>query len=235
MPQKSHRPQHGGGAAQLIVAVRTQRRERKARESKDPTPKRETRGCEEGGSSIRPWLPPSPPRGPPLACVLKKLPAEPSCAPGATYAALRHFFSSGDDYDTDEYASSDSEDDVAVDDRSRARDISDLVFFALAGRIRVGRREDAAARASLEAPQREWWVADDAVTLKVPMPGMEKEHVKVWADQNVLVIDGEGEKETADGKEEVRVRARDMFGCPVTVPPRVKDQERKGVFDVAVE
>uniref|UniRef100_A0A453R4W6 SHSP domain-containing protein n=1 Tax=Aegilops tauschii subsp. strangulata TaxID=200361 RepID=A0A453R4W6_AEGTS len=41
------------------------------------------------------------------------------------------------------------------------------------------------------------WVAkedDDAVYLKVPMPGLTKEHVEVRADKNILVIKGEGER-----------------------------------------
>ena len=41
------------------------------------------------------------------------------------------------------------------------------------------------------------WVAkedDDAVYLKVPMPGLTKEHVEVRAHKNILVIKGEGEK-----------------------------------------
>ena len=35
---------------------------------------------------------------------------------------------------------------------------------------------------------------DDAVYLKVPMPGLTKEHVELHADKNILVIKGEGEK-----------------------------------------
>src|SRR4051812_39289711 len=51
---------------------------------------------------------------------------------------------------------------------------------------------------STGAPRLGRWVAkedNDAVYLKFPMPGLGKEHVKVQADKNILVIKGEGEKD----------------------------------------
>ena len=39
---------------------------------------------------------------------------------------------------------------------------------------------------------------DEALHLRVDMPGLGKEHVKVWAEQNSLVIKGEGEKEVGE-------------------------------------
>ncbi|KAK3131970.1 hypothetical protein QOZ80_6AG0514020 [Eleusine coracana subsp. coracana] len=113
-------------------------------------------------------------------------------------------------------ASSDSEDDVAVDNRRRKRDISGPVFFTSAdlldqfgapktlGQL-LSKLEDAvkAEHVSMAAPRGGCWVAkqdDDAMTLKVAMPGLGKEHVKIRADQNVLVIKGEGHKETEDDK-----------------------------------
>jgi HSP20 family protein len=113
-----------------------------------------------------------------------------------------------------------------------------------------------AARASA-VPRRGWWVAkhdDDAVTLKVSMPGLGKEHVKVWADrQNTLVIKGEGDKEPAedDGYEtrysrRVELPADDTYrmdqvkaemknGLLKITVPRVKEEERKDVLHVTVE
>ncbi|GJN00299.1 hypothetical protein PR202_ga17720 [Eleusine coracana subsp. coracana] len=163
-------------------------------------------------------------KGGPLAG-LEKLLAEPSAVPGTAYYARHPFFSvaaarllrnSGGSplgHD-DEDSSSDSEDDVAVDDRRRKCDISKPVFFSSAdlvdpakttlGRL-LSKLEDAvkAEHVSMAAPRRGWWVArvkqdDDAVTLKVPMPGLGKEHVKMRAEQNVLLI--KGDKETADDK-----------------------------------
>ncbi|GJN00302.1 hypothetical protein PR202_ga17723 [Eleusine coracana subsp. coracana] len=69
----------------------------------------------------------------------------------------------------------------------------------------LSKLEDAvkAEHVSMAAPRGGCWVAkqdDDAMTLKVAMPGLGKEHVKIRADQNVLVIKGEGHKETEDDK-----------------------------------
>ncbi|CAM0956159.1 unnamed protein product [Alopecurus aequalis] len=106
------------------------------------------------------------------------------------------------------------------------------------------------------APRRGWWVAkvdDDAVYLKVPMPGLGKEHVKVSAEPNSLVIKGEGEKGPWDGDDAAVPRYNRRIGVPadafkmdkikaemkngvlrVTVP-KLKKEERKDVFQVMVE
>jgi HSP20 family protein len=114
-----------------------------------------------------------------------------------------------------------------------------------------------AARASA-VPRRGWWVAkhdDDAVTLKVPMPGLGKEHVKLWADQNTLVIKAEGDKEPAEDDDDgyetrysrrIELPADDTYkmdqvkaemknGLLKITVPRVKEEERKDVLHVTVE
>ncbi|KAF7094468.1 hypothetical protein CFC21_096778 [Triticum aestivum] len=103
------------------------------------------------------------------------------------------------------------------------------------------------------------WVAkedDDAVYLKVPMPGLTKEHVEVRADKNILVIKGEGEKQPWDGDDDdsavpkynrrIEVPSADAYkmdkikaemknGVLWVTLLKVKEEERKDVFHVKVE
>ena len=103
------------------------------------------------------------------------------------------------------------------------------------------------------------WVAkedDDAVYRKVPMPGLTKEHVKVRADKNILVVEGEGEKQPWDGDDDdsvvprynrrIEVPAADAYkmdkikaemknGVLWVTLLKVKEEERKDVFHVKVE
>ncbi|KAF7107593.1 hypothetical protein CFC21_108200 [Triticum aestivum] len=102
------------------------------------------------------------------------------------------------------------------------------------------------------------WVAkedDDAVYLKVPMPGLTKEHVKVRADKNILMIKGEGEKQPWDGDDDSKVlrynrriempaadaykmdkiKAEMKNGVLWVTLLKVKEEERKDVFHVKVE
>jgi HSP20 family protein len=118
--------------------------------------------------------------------------------------------------------------------------------------------EAMAMRGSAPMP---WWLTKEdgrAVTLLAPMPGLGKEHVKVWVDQDMLMIKGDGTKERADGDEDdhlvrnCRYNGRFKFEAPdeykmdqiraemkngllrVTVP-KVVDEERTDVSHVAVE
>ncbi|XP_048543346.1 26.2 kDa heat shock protein, mitochondrial-like [Triticum urartu] len=102
------------------------------------------------------------------------------------------------------------------------------------------------------------WVAkedDDAVYLKVPMPGLTKDHVKARADKNILVIEGEGEKQPWDGDDDsamprynrrIEVPAADAYkmdkikaemknGVLWVTLLKVKEEERTDVFHVKVE
>nr|CAI96503.1 22.3kDa heat-shock protein [Aegilops longissima] len=101
------------------------------------------------------------------------------------------------------------------------------------------------------------WVAkedDEAVYLKVPMPGLTKEHVKVRADKNILVIEGEGEKQPWDGDGDSavprynrriempadaykmdKIKAEMKNGVLWVTLLKVKEEERKDVFHVKVE
>ena len=94
---------------------------------------------------------------------------------------------------------------------------------------------------------------DDAVYLKVPMPGLGKEHVKVSAEQNSVVIKGEGEKEPSDGDDAPvlkysrriempadafkmdKIKAEMKNGVLRVTVPKVKEEECKDVFQVKIE
>ncbi|KAF0933090.1 hypothetical protein E2562_013831 [Oryza meyeriana var. granulata] len=94
---------------------------------------------------------------------------------------------------------------------------------------------------------------DEVLHLRVDMPGLGKEHVKVWAEQNSLVIKGEGEKEPDEdegaipprysGRIELapevyrmdQIKAEMKNGVLKVVVPKVKEEQRKDVFQVNVE
>ena len=101
-----------------------------------------------------------------------------------------------------------------------------------------------------------WWISKedaDAVQLKVAMPGLAKEHVKMRAEKNNLVIKGEGDKDSEGDEKKGPARYIYRIGLPshafkidqikaemkngvlmVTVP-KIKDGERKDVFEIKVE
>ncbi|OEL18983.1 24.1 kDa heat shock protein, mitochondrial [Dichanthelium oligosanthes] len=105
------------------------------------------------------------------------------------------------------------------------------------------------------AVRRGWNAREDeeALYLRVDMPGLGKEHVKVWAEQNSLVIKGEGEKEAGEDEAappprytgridlspEVyrvdKIKAEMKNGVLKVVVPKVKEEQRKNVFQVNVE
>ncbi|TVU28588.1 hypothetical protein EJB05_20110 [Eragrostis curvula] len=114
----------------------------------------------------------------------------------------------------------------------------------------------AAAPGGRAAPMRRAWDAkedEEALHLRVDMPGLGKEHVKVWAEQNSLVIKGEGEKEAGEveaatpsrysGRIELapevykmdKIKAEMKNGVLKVTVPKVKEEQRKDVFQVNVE
>ncbi|KAL5212450.1 hypothetical protein ABZP36_023297 [Zizania latifolia] len=116
--------------------------------------------------------------------------------------------------------------------------------------------DDLASPAGRAAPLRRGWNAkedDEALHLRVDMPGLGKEHVKVWAEQNSLVIKGEGDKEPDEdegaapprysGRIELapevyrmdQIKAEMKNGVLKVVVPKVKEQQRRDVFQVNVE
>ncbi|GJN29271.1 hypothetical protein PR202_gb17481 [Eleusine coracana subsp. coracana] len=101
-----------------------------------------------------------------------------------------------------------------------------------------------------------WWLAKDdgeEVLLKVPMPDLGKEHVKVWTDQNTLMIKGQRHKVAgedlddgffvkydrrielpADTFKMDQVRAEMKNGLLKVTVPKVKAEECKDVFRVPI-
>lgn len=100
---------------------------------------------------------------------------------------------------------------------------------------------------------RGWDVREDenGLYIRMDMPGVDKENVKVCVEQNTLVIKGEGEKESEDEEHGRRyssrldlpsnmykvdeIRAEMKNGVLKVTVPRVKEEERKDVFQVKVD
>ncbi|XP_009763042.1 small heat shock protein, chloroplastic-like [Nicotiana sylvestris] len=92
---------------------------------------------------------------------------------------------------------------------------------------------------------------DDALHIKMDMPGLDKENVKVSVEQNTLIIKGEGEKESEDEEYRRRystrleipqnlykldeIKAEMKNGVLKVAVPKVKEDERKDVFHVQVD
>ncbi|XP_020575583.1 small heat shock protein, chloroplastic-like [Phalaenopsis equestris] len=91
----------------------------------------------------------------------------------------------------------------------------------------------------------------DALYLRIDMPGLGKENVKVSAEQGTLLIKGEGEAEEGDEDSQRRyssridlapetykldsIRAEMKNGVLKVIVPKVKQEERKDVIHVSIE
>ncbi|KAL6644253.1 hypothetical protein ACP70R_015861 [Stipagrostis hirtigluma subsp. patula] len=159
----------------------------------------------------------------------------------------------------------DSSGEDTVHDRRSAPDFANPTFSVdLLDRFRATTRlavllvlvDDAVARTAGLRRGRGSWVAaedDEAVQLEMPMRGLGKEHVKVWAEKNLVVIEGEGDAKEADGGEvgprrysrrielaadafEIdKVTAEMKNGVLKVRVPKVNDEERKDVFHAKIE
>ncbi|KAM0918107.1 hypothetical protein ACQ4PT_008766 [Festuca glaucescens] len=219
-------------------------------------------------------------KGAPLARLLKKLLAEPSASgalrPASLAAARRLLSTQGSEvrcYDDDTSNESGSEyEDADAGGRRRARDFTAPSFFSqdvldrFGAPTSLGRllalmegATSGLSSASASSPRCGGWSVakedDEAVYLKVAMPGLGKEHVKVWAEQNSVMIKGEGEKEPWDGEDDDaavprysrriempadafkmdKIKAEMKNGVLRVTVPKVKDEERKDVFQVKIE
>ncbi|KAH0454084.1 hypothetical protein IEQ34_018408 [Dendrobium chrysotoxum] len=92
---------------------------------------------------------------------------------------------------------------------------------------------------------------NDALYLRIDMPGLGKENVKVSAEQGTLFINGEGEAEAGDQESHRRystridlapelykldaIRAEMKNGVLKVIVPKVKLEERRDVFNVNIE
>ncbi|KAL6986032.1 hypothetical protein U1Q18_019399 [Sarracenia purpurea var. burkii] len=91
----------------------------------------------------------------------------------------------------------------------------------------------------------------NALYLRIEMPGLDKEHVKVIVEGNTLIIKGEGVKVSDDDEDPPRytsridlppnlyktdqIKAELKNGVLKVVIPKVKEEERKDVLQVPVE
>ncbi|XP_021738158.1 small heat shock protein, chloroplastic-like [Chenopodium quinoa] len=103
------------------------------------------------------------------------------------------------------------------------------------------------------AVRRGWDVREDeeALQLKVDMPGLAKEDVKVSVEDNTLIIKGEAEKETEEEEQRRRyssrieltpnlykidgIKAEMKNGVLKVIVPKLKEEEKKDVFNVMVD
>ncbi|GAU27575.1 hypothetical protein TSUD_271160 [Trifolium subterraneum] len=93
---------------------------------------------------------------------------------------------------------------------------------------------------------------EDALHLRVDMPGLGKEDVKIAVEQNTLTIKGEGAKESEEEEESVRrftsrldlpeklykldqIKAEMKNGVLKVIVPKMKEEERNDVINVKVE
>ncbi|KAK2975826.1 hypothetical protein RJ640_022843 [Escallonia rubra] len=92
---------------------------------------------------------------------------------------------------------------------------------------------------------------EDGLYLRLDMPGLSKEDVKVSVEQNTLIIRGEGEKESEEEESGRRyssrielpeklyktndVKAEMKNGVLKVVVPKVKEEERNDVHHITVE
>ncbi|CAD6339791.1 unnamed protein product [Miscanthus lutarioriparius] len=196
-------------------------------------------------------------KGVPLAALLKELLASPSAS--ARRLSISKLFSADSSEDSSDEDSSD-EDAVAAA-RRRERDLSirklfsgDVLDEASKMRLLLALTEDdvgAASRTGGFSP-RGWWVSKedgDAVQLKVAMPGLGKEHVKMRAEKDVLVIKGEGDGDGDKGSARYsyrivlssqafkmdQIKAEMTNGMLSLTVPKIKDEERKDVFEIKIE
>ncbi|XAR70452.1 hypothetical protein NMG60_11027305 [Bertholletia excelsa] len=111
----------------------------------------------------------------------------------------------------------------------------------------------AASRGMGGGPRRGWNVREDndALYLRIDMPGLDKDNVKVSVEQNTLIIRGEGEKESEEDEYGPRyssridlpqnlykidqIKAEMKNGVLKVVVPKVKEEERNDVVQIRVE
>ncbi|KAG0513483.1 hypothetical protein BDA96_10G106300 [Sorghum bicolor] len=211
----------------------------------------------------------------PLAALLKELLASQSGSgkTGASASARRLSISKLFSADSSEDSTSDSDEDSSDEDavtatatatRLRERYLSlakllieDMLDEVSKMRVRLllAPTDDdvgAASRTSGVSP-RGWWVSKedgDAVQLKVAVPGLGKEHVKMRAENDVLVIKGEveggdGDKGSARYSYRIvlsshafkmdQIKAEMNNGMLSLTVPKIKDEERKDVFEIKIE
>lgn len=112
----------------------------------------------------------------------------------------------------------------------------------------------AASRGVGAGSRRGWDVREDenALLLRMDMPGLGKEDVKISVEQNTLVVKGEGGKESEQEEDGIRryssrldippklykldaIKAEMRNGVLKIMIPKIKQEEREDVFQVKIE
>lgn len=114
--------------------------------------------------------------------------------------------------------------------------------------------DDPFSRGFGSGSRRDWDVREesDALYLRIDMPGLGKEDVKISVDQNTLIIRAEGDDRESEDEEESGRRYSSRIDLPPNVynitdikaemkngvlkvlVPKVKEEERKDVFHVEI-
>ncbi|CAN6206284.1 unnamed protein product [Urochloa humidicola] len=184
----------------------------------------------------------------PMAGLLKKLflaaPSDDAVRPASAAAARRLFNTGAAKIGRDEdrrrrrapnsvpipmFFSADGEDPF-VEPAMVGRVLALMEDDAAAGRLLALMEDDAAAAAT----RSDWWVSsedDDAVQLKVAMPGLGKEHVKLSLEKNILVIEGD-----RDPKDRGPARYTRRIGVPSEAfnMEEIKAEMANGVLKITV-
>ncbi|KAG2605444.1 26.2 kDa heat shock protein, mitochondrial-like [Panicum virgatum] len=137
-------------------------------------------------------------KGAPMAGHLKELlPAAPSAfeKPVDCALCLLNTKGSGDDDTSEKPSGKDTVDGSLALDLSVPKRFSIDDLFAVPSKLLplLALMEDGGAASGTGLSGHGWWVSkddNDAMQLKVAMPGLGKEHVKVSAEKNTLVIKG---------------------------------------------
>ncbi|CAD6337205.1 unnamed protein product [Miscanthus lutarioriparius] len=165
-------------------------------------------------------------KGVPLAALLKELLASPSASGKTTASARRLSISKL-------FSADSSDEDAVAAARRRERDLSiaklfsgDVLDEATKMRLLLPLTEDGGAASRTGFSSRGWWVSKedgDAVQLKVAMPGLGKEHVKMRVEKDVLAFKMD------------QIKAEMNNGMVSLTVPKIKDEERKDVFEIKIE
>lgn len=193
--------------------------------------------------------------------LLKDILASPSPC-GNTAVSARHLFGNGvapprssDDGIKDAAADRHGDRDLSIP-KIFTGDVLDLLDDAARLDLMLALTGDGGAASMAGFSARGWWVSKedgDAVQLKVPMPGLGKEHVKMRVEKDALVIKGEAGKdlEGDDDKGPARysyriglssqafkmdqIKADMKNGVLRVTVPKIKDEERKDVFEIKID
>nr|CAB3469546.1 unnamed protein product [Digitaria exilis] len=200
-------------------------------------------------------------KGFPLAGRLMELPAAPTAGTGkpiATAVRLLNVKRDADDDDDSDDASSVDGDNYGLRRALALADALNLLGEPSKMTQMVEGGGGTALGTGFSFSASGWWVSkedDDSMQLKVVMPGLGKEHVRLTAEKNVLVIKVVGDKDKlldggnkgpvvkssrrillpVDAFKMDQIKAEMNNGVLKVTLPKTKDEDRKDVFQIKVE